>query len=63
MFDDGRISRFDLQRMIALHNLPGLPIGAFATRLGPITALTARLDINIIVGEAMRRGMRRSIRC
>ncbi|UWU25904.1 M20 family metallopeptidase (plasmid) [Rhizobium sp. CB3060] len=38
MIDDGLFDRFPCQRIFALHNLPGLEVGKFATRAGAIAA-------------------------
>ncbi|ACI58289.1 amidohydrolase (plasmid) [Rhizobium leguminosarum bv. trifolii WSM2304] len=38
MIDDGIFDRFPCQRIFALHNLPGLAAGSFATRAGAIAA-------------------------
>ncbi|ANP90216.1 M20 aminoacylase family protein [Rhizobium leguminosarum] len=38
MIDDGLFDRFPCDRIFALHNLPGLEVGAFATRKGAIAA-------------------------
>lgn len=38
MLADGLIERFPAEAAFGLHNLPGLPIGRFATRLGPFLA-------------------------
>lgn len=38
MIDDGLFERFEIEEIYALHNLPGLAVGGFATRIGPIEA-------------------------
>ncbi|RUV47419.1 amidohydrolase, partial [Mesorhizobium sp. M7A.F.Ca.MR.228.00.0.0] len=36
MLDDGLMQRFPFDEIFGLHNMPGLPIGYFETRAGPI---------------------------
>ncbi|ESY91746.1 amidohydrolase [Mesorhizobium sp. LNHC209A00] len=36
MLDDGLIQRFPFDEIFGLHNMPGLPIGHFETRVGPV---------------------------
>lgn len=38
MLDDGLLQKFPVERLFAMHNLPTLPTGHFATRSGPIMA-------------------------
>lgn len=38
MIDDGLFERFPMDALVGLHNLPGLPAAALATRGGPIMA-------------------------
>jgi len=38
MIDDGLFARFPMDALFGLHNLPGLPVGHFATKTGPFTA-------------------------
>ena len=47
MLDDGLMTRFGIDEVFALHNLPGLPIGQFALRPGPIMASTDRFEVTI----------------
>lgn len=47
MVSEGIMERFDISRVYAVHNLPSLPIGHFATRPGPIMAGGARFTIVI----------------
>jgi amidohydrolase len=47
MIDDGVIERFGIERIFALHNLPGLPVGSFATRPGTVMSASDRFVINI----------------
>ncbi len=48
MIDDGLFDRFPIREIYGLHNRPGLPVGQFATRTGPIMASTDRIDIEIV---------------
>jgi amidohydrolase len=47
MIKDGLISRFGIQEVYGMHNFPGLPVGQFATRPGPIMAAADHLQIEI----------------
>lgn len=47
MIDDGLFERFPMDEIHGLHNLPGLPIGHFATRAGPFTAFEDTFEIRI----------------
>ncbi|MEM7376953.1 MAG: M20 aminoacylase family protein [Pseudomonadota bacterium] len=47
MCDDGLMSRFGIQEVYGLHNVPGLPVGDFSTRPGPIMAATDTFEIEI----------------
>jgi len=47
MLKDGLISRFGIQEVYGMHNYPGLPIGQFAIRPGPIMAAADHLAIEI----------------
>lgn len=47
MIQDKLFSRFPMQEIYGLHNLPGLPIGSFAFRPGPIMAATDHFDLSI----------------
>ncbi len=38
MVDDGLIDRWKIQEVYGLHNMPGLPVGQFAIRPGPLMA-------------------------
>ena len=41
------MDRFKIEQVYGFHNGPGIPIGAFAIRPGPIMASTASVDIRI----------------
>lgn len=47
MLADGLIENFGIGRAFALHNLPGLAVGAFAVRVGPIMAASDVVTIEI----------------
>jgi amidohydrolase len=47
MVEDGLIERFDIARVYGMHNMPGLPLGQFAIRPGPIMAATAEFTIKV----------------
>jgi amidohydrolase len=47
MVKDGLISRFGIQEVYGMHNYPGLPIGQFAIRPGPMMAAADHLQIEI----------------
>jgi hippurate hydrolase len=47
MIKDGLMDRFKIEQVYGMHNGPGIPIGAFAIRPGPIMAATASVDIRI----------------
>jgi hippurate hydrolase len=38
MVDDGMMDRWNIQEVYGMHNAPGIPVGQFATRIGPILA-------------------------
>ena len=56
MIDDGLMDRFGIDQVYGMHNGPGIPIGAFAIRSGPIMASTDSIDILIegLGGHAAR---------
>ena len=45
--EDGLFERFPVDEVYAMHNLPGMPVGEFATRVGPITASESLFEIHI----------------
>src|SRR5215475_13810194 len=47
MIKDGLMDRFGIEQVYGMHNGPGIPIGSFAIRPGPIMASTASVDIRI----------------
>ncbi|MBB5223204.1 hippurate hydrolase [Amaricoccus macauensis] len=50
MVEDGLMDRFGIQRVYGMHNLPGLAVGAFAFRPGPIMASSDTFSI-VITGR------------
>ncbi|MFH3478944.1 M20 aminoacylase family protein [Xanthobacter variabilis] len=48
MIDDGLFQRFPVDEVYSLHNLPGLPVGTFAVREGPIMASADRIEIEVL---------------
>ena len=56
MIKDGLMERFAIDEVYGMHNGPGLPIGSFALRQGPIMASTDAIDIRIegLGGHAAR---------
>lgn len=47
MVDDGLISRWGIQEIYGMHNAPGLPVGTFATRPGPLLAASDSFVITV----------------
>jgi hippurate hydrolase len=47
MIKDGLMDRFGVDQVYGMHNGPGIPIGSFAIRPGPIMAATDSIDIRI----------------
>ncbi len=47
MLDDGLMSRFDIDEIYAMHNIPGMELGHFATRSGPMTASESLFEITV----------------
>jgi hippurate hydrolase len=56
MVQDGLMDRFGVQQVFGMHNYPGLPVGEFAIRTGPMMAAADRLSIDIegVGGHAAR---------
>ncbi|MBN8969915.1 MAG: amidohydrolase [Rhizobiales bacterium] len=56
MIRDGLMDRFGIDRVYGMHNSPGMPIGTFATRVGPTMAATDHINIHIegLGGHAAR---------
>lgn len=47
MIDDGLFERFDVDDVYGMHNMPGMEVGTFATRAGPMTASESLFEIKI----------------
>lgn len=47
MVDDGMMERWNIQEVYGLHNMPGMPVGAFGIRSGAIMASTDEIFIEI----------------
>jgi amidohydrolase len=50
MIADGLMERFGIDQVYGMHNGPGMPVGTFALRPGPIMAATDHIDF-IIEGQ------------
>ena len=48
MIEAGLFERFDVDDVYGIHNIPGMPVGTFAMRTGPITASESLFEIRII---------------
>jgi len=47
MMQDGLFERFGIQEVFGMHNFPGLPVGEFAIRAGPMMASTDAITIDL----------------
>ncbi|EKF17165.1 M20 aminoacylase family protein [Nitratireductor pacificus] len=47
MVKDGMMERFGIDRVFGMHNMPGLPVGHFAIRPGPMMAATSEFVITV----------------
>ena len=47
MVKDGMMDRFKIEEVYGMHNMPGLPLGHFAIRPGPMMAATDQFTIEI----------------
>ena len=56
MIKDGLMDRFGIEQVYGMHNGPGIPVGSFAIRSGPVMAATNSIDIRIegLGGHAAR---------
>jgi amidohydrolase len=56
MIDDGMMDRFGIAEVYGMHNYPGVPLGQFALRTGPIMAAADHFSIEIegVGGHAAR---------
>jgi hippurate hydrolase len=48
MVDDGLMERWNIQEVYGMHNGPGIPVGQFAIRPGPMLAATDRILIEVV---------------
>jgi hippurate hydrolase len=56
MVDDGMMERFGINEVYGMHNYPGMPLGQFGLRAGPLMAAADHLAIDIegVGGHAAR---------
>ena len=56
MVQDGMMDRFGIEEVFGMHNFPGMPVGQFALRTGPIMAAAdlVTIDIEGVGGHAAR---------
>ena len=47
MIDDGLMERFGIEEVYGMHNFPGMPVGQFSIRPGPVMASADQLTIEI----------------
>jgi amidohydrolase len=47
MCEDGMMDRFGITEVYGMHNMPGIPIGSFALRPGPMMASSTRVEIEV----------------
>ena len=47
MCDEGMMARFKIDEVYGMHNMPGLPVGEFAIRPGPMMASADKFEITI----------------
>ncbi len=47
MVKDGMMERFGIEEVYGMHNMPGLPVGQFAIRKGPIMAATDEFTVTV----------------
>jgi len=47
MIEDGLMDRFGIEEVYGMHNMPGLPVGQFAIRTGPLMAAADHFEIHI----------------
>jgi amidohydrolase len=47
MVEEGLFEKFPCDAVFAMHNKPGIPVGAMATRAGPLLAASDRFDIHV----------------
>jgi hippurate hydrolase len=47
MVEDGLMERWGIQEVFGMHNMPGIPVGQFAIRPGPLLAASDRIHIDV----------------
>ena len=47
MVDDGLMERWNIQEVYGMHNMPGIPVGQFAIRPGPLLAASDAIFIDV----------------
>ena len=47
MLEDGLMERWGIQEVYGMHNMPGMPVGAFAMRSGPLLAASDAIHIEV----------------
>jgi amidohydrolase len=47
MVDDGMMERWNIQEVFGMHNMPGIPVGQFAIRPGPLLAASDGIIIDV----------------
>jgi hippurate hydrolase len=47
MVGDGMMERFGIEEVYGMHNYPGMPVGQFGTRAGPLMAAADRITIEV----------------
>jgi hippurate hydrolase len=50
MVEDGMMDRFGVQEVYGMHNMPGIPVGAFAIRPGAMMAAADQFDV-VVTGK------------
>ncbi|MFC3628973.1 M20 aminoacylase family protein [Paracoccus angustae] len=50
MVQDGLVSRWNIQEFYGMHNMPGMPVGSFSIKPGPMMAAADQFDI-IVTGK------------
>ena len=48
MIDDGLFERYPVDAIYGLHNAPGLPVGHFSTRVGPVLGSEDNFEIRVV---------------
>ena len=47
MVKEGMMERFGIEKVFGMHNMPGMAVGHFGIRPGPIMAATAEFTITV----------------